>query len=103
MTALSGMKGGGLMPDELNDLKVEVAKFTGRVESRLDSITDHLVAISKGMESFVSRSERDRDQIDLNRRLSNIEGDLRWLWRTMLTGGLGTIAAIVGMARGWFH
>lgn len=103
MTTRDGMKGGGLMPEELNALKVEVAKFTGRVESRLDSIASQLVSISDGMKYFVSRQEHDRDQIDLNRRLSSIEGDLRWLWRTMLTGGIGTIGAIIGMAKGWFN
>ena len=91
------------MPEELNGLKVEVAKFTGRVESRLDDIAGQLEAISKGMESFVSRREHDRDQVDLNRRLTGIEGDLRWLWRTMLTGGLGTIAAIISVAKGWIN
>jgi hypothetical protein len=96
------MKGAVEMPEELNALKVEVARFTGRVESRLDDISGQLSDISKGMESFVPRREHDRDQVDLNRRLANIEGDLRWLWRTMLTGGLGTIGAIIGMAKGWF-
>ena len=91
------------MPEELNSLKVEVARFTGRVESRLDNIAGQLETISDGMKTFVSRQEHDRDQVDLNRRLSSIEGDLRWLWRTMLTGGLGTIAAIIGMAKGWFN
>ena len=101
MTDYDGMKGGIPMP-ELNALKVEVARFTGRVESRLDDIAGQLSEISKGMDTFVSRREHDLEQVDLNRRLGNIEGDLRWLWRTMLTGGLGTIGAIIGMAKGWF-
>ena len=91
------------MPDELNGLKVEVARFTGRVESRLDDIASQLDVITKGMESFVSRREHDRDQVDLNRRLASIEGDMRWLWRTMLTGGVTTIAAIISMAKGWLN
>jgi hypothetical protein len=87
---------------ELNGLKVEVANFRGRVESRLDNISEKLNTISDGMDRFVPRQEHDRDQVDLNRRLVSIEGDLRWLWRTMLTGGIGTITAIVGFAKGWF-
>lgn len=92
------------MPEnEINLLKVEVAKFTGRVETRLDGIAEKLNSISEGMGAFVPRHEHDRDQVDLNRRLTSIEGDLRWLWRTMITGGIGTIGAIIGMAKGWFN
>ena len=90
------------MGDDLNSLKVEVAKLTGRVETRLDGIAEKLNNISDAMGRFVPRHEHDRDQTDLNRRLASIEGDLRWLWRTMLTGGVGTIGAIIGMAKGWF-
>lgn len=88
--------------DDLNGLKVEVARFTGRVETRLDGIAGQLETISGSMKLFIPRAEHDRDQMDLNRRLTAIEGDLRWLWRTMLTGGIGTIGAIIGMAKGWF-
>jgi hypothetical protein len=87
---------------DLNGLKVEVATLRGRVETRLDNIAEKLNNISDGMERFVPRQEHNRDQADLNRRLSSIEGDLRWLWRTMLTGGVSTIIAIIGFAKGWF-